>query len=88
MLKKSKYDDYLAECRLKKTNFLDKEFPPNEESLDFKVPGREIAWKRVKEVVGADCMMVQDNFTPEDIQQGNIGDCYFLSSISALAGDD
>jgi hypothetical protein len=33
-----------------------------------------------------DCVMVEDEFKPEDICQGNIGDCYFLSSIAALAG--
>jgi hypothetical protein len=32
--------------------------------------------------------MVEDDFSPNDIQQGNIGDCYFLSSIAALADDE
>jgi len=29
--------------------------------------------------------MVEEDIIPADIQQGNIGDCYFLASISALA---
>jgi calpain-15 len=30
--------------------------------------------------------MVEEGIVPADIQQGKIGDCYFLASISALAG--
>jgi hypothetical protein len=29
--------------------------------------------------------MVEEGILPADIQQGNIGDCYFLASIAALA---
>ena len=37
MLKKSRYDELLKQCRDKNTKFTDKEFPPNDKSLDFKV---------------------------------------------------
>lgn len=30
-------------------------------------------------------VMVEGNIEPEDVQQGNIGDCYFLASISSIA---
>ncbi len=40
MLKKSKYDQYVEECKIKNTKFVDKEFPPDETSLKFKVEGR------------------------------------------------
>lgn len=29
--------------------------------------------------------MVENKINPSDIYQGNIGDCYFLASIAALA---
>lgn len=29
--------------------------------------------------------MVQGTIQPADVQQGNVGDCYFLASISSIA---
>ena len=84
MIKKSRYDEYVDNCILNKTKFTDKEFPPNDKSLEFEIQGRKISWERAPIVV-PDCVMVEDHITPSDIQQGNIGDCYFLSSIAALA---
>ena len=32
-----------------------------------------------------DPVMVEGTIEPADIQQGNVGDCYFLASISSIA---
>ncbi len=86
MIKRSKYKELLEECRKSNTNFVDKTFPANKTSLDFSIPNREIIWKRISEII-PNCTMVENGINPADIQQGNIGDCYFLASISALAED-
>ena len=83
-MKKSKFDDHLEHHTQKGTKFTDYDFPPDETSLDFKIEGRKLGWERVGKVV-PNCTFVDGDFTPADIQQGNIGDCYFLSSIASLA---
>eukprot|EP00359_Climacostomum_virens_P011706 CAMPEP_0204909838 /NCGR_PEP_ID=MMETSP1397-20131031/8468_1 /ASSEMBLY_ACC=CAM_ASM_000891 /TAXON_ID=49980 /ORGANISM="Climacostomum Climacostomum virens, Strain Stock W-24" /LENGTH=563 /DNA_ID=CAMNT_0052079783 /DNA_START=101 /DNA_END=1792 /DNA_ORIENTATION=- len=42
------------------------------------------SWKRINEIY-AHPIKVFDNIEPNDIQQGALGDCYFLSALSALA---
>ena len=42
-------------------------------------------WKRPSEVYGPRGYKLFDTIDPNDIKQGNCGDCYFLSSISSLA---
>ena len=67
----------------------DTDFPANNDSLcgnDFseKPEWREFRWKRLSEIFGAGAK-VFDNIEPNDIMQGSLGDCYFLSSLSCLA---
>jgi calpain-15 len=42
-------------------------------------------WKRPREVWGEGKYKVFDNINPNDIKQGQCGDCYFLSSVASLA---
>lgn len=65
-----------------KAKFKDKEFPTTEASLgaDYKT----FKFKSAVEIFGPE-MKIYDSFSPNDIQQGANGDCYFLSGIAALA---
>lgn len=66
-------------------NYTDTDFPPNAKSLGehHDSRGRKIVWKRISDIT-KNCVFFQ-SIDPNDIMQGNLGDCYFLSSISALA---
>ncbi len=53
--------------------------------LDAKIPGliNRIVWKRATEVIKK-WEVFENKIEIRDIIQGNIGDCYFLSALSAL----
>lgn len=72
--------------------FIDSEFPPNEVSLGSQSGlnvftskiYKSITWRRITELYDKS-IEVFHNIDPNDIMQGNLGDCYLLSAISALA---
>jgi hypothetical protein len=45
----------------------------------------EFEWRRPKDVYGEGNFSLYDKISPEDIYQGKLGDCYFLSSLASLA---
>ena len=55
------------------------------QELDGRIPGLidRIVWKRVTEVYKK-WELIENKIEIKDIIQGNIGDCYFLSALSAL----
>ena len=65
-------------------SFVDNQFPPNDTSLGPTVSHRGGGeWRRA---VGMS--LYQDSISPQDVQQGSLGDCYFLSAISVIGGDN
>ena len=85
---------------VKNTPFTDPYFPPDENSLLGKtsegewidtdgpkysqsINSSKLEWKRATEIF-ADFSLFEDKIECDDIKQGNLGNCYFLSSIAAL----
>ena len=77
----------LDHCKQKGEGYLweDESFPPSQKALGKNVPNS--TWMRPKEFLpdGNKPALFYQGAKPDDIVQGILGDCYFLSSLSVLA---
>jgi calpain-15 len=83
----------LANFKKTKKKYNDPDFPPDKTSLTknwgkldarTKMAWSTLTWKRIDEVFRPP-YKVFDSIEPGDIMQGALGDCYFLSALSAIA---
>ena len=66
----------------------DPEFPPTAESLvkyGEKPLKRDYEWQRASEIYPQRLCVFNDHINPDDIHQGELGNCYFLAVLSACA---
>lgn len=85
---KAQFDEHLA--GLNDELWEDPEFAPTEEALyeADEVKDEGITFVRASQVeslTGDDLAVFKDLIEPSDINQGELGDCYLLSSLSCLA---
>lgn len=83
----------LESCVAQRVMFVDVRFPPVQSSLSR--PGvdtrqiAETAWRRPTDYIPVaqhdDIALFRDDIHPNDIDQGQLGDCWLLCSIAALA---
>jgi calpain-15 len=86
----TKYQDAKRSLDEDHSLFTDFDFLPKEKSLIGYSKNRsdsriyDLEWYRSNEYFSGN-IHVYENISPGDIQQGRLGDCYFLAAISALA---
>ena len=76
-------DDILAKCEQLNTKFIDLEFLPGPAALMPPSPDTKaklVHWRRAPDFLGPDVAMFRDGISPNDIQQGELGDCWFVNS--------
>ena len=76
LLSKNKYGQFVDKAR----------GPIQLEDFEDDYPGgsEKLIWKRVTDILPK-WELFEDNIEFDDVKQGSLGDCYFLSSITALS---
>lgn len=81
--------DINAKCDELDVNFVDIEFPPNEDAIapeGSEARGKEpITWRRPVDFFDGAYEVFVGAVEPNDIRQGSLGDCWLLCAMSALA---
>jgi calpain-15 len=85
---KSNYAELVKEHAETGQKFTDPDFPPDKSSLGaIEDLNMRATWKRIPDII-RNAEFVSERIEPNDILQGSIGDCYFLSALSAIAEND
>jgi len=84
------YDQIQPALKASGELFTDTEFPPEPYSITKNLErwpiATQVVWKRIPEIYKkANITVCGDNIGPNDIHQGRLGNCFFLSALSALA---
>lgn len=87
---KSPFEQHLETVITKNILFTDKEFLATEKSLTGEGVRRSnwsaFVWRRPSEFLGTcNVNFIEKGIQPEDIVQGVLGDCYFLSTLASLS---
>lgn len=85
---KSPFEQQLETLIAKNVLFTDKEFTATGKSLigeAHRSNWSAFVWRRPSEFLGPNVNFIEKGIQPEDIVQGVLGDCYFLSTLASLS---
>ncbi|KAM4748487.1 calpain-5-like [Rhinophrynus dorsalis] len=75
-------------CQREGRLFEDPVFPANDSSLYYsQSPPRAVEWRRPQELVQSPHLFAEGGISPQDLEQGSLGNCWFVAAASCLAGD-
>lgn len=75
-----KYRRIIERYRTTGDKYVDTTFKADETSLGPLAADQVAEWRRA----GEECVLYEGSATPQDVKQGALGDCYFLSAIAVL----
>ena len=73
------HTELLQKCRTINTPFIDVEFPPTDKALSARsTPAKNklVHWRRAKEFLPGEVKLFEGGIEPNDIKQGELGDCW------------
>ncbi|XP_053574234.1 calpain-5-like [Bombina bombina] len=83
------YKSIKARCQRDGRLFEDSAFPASDQSLFYsRNPPPGVVWKRPQELVQSPHLFAEGGISPRDLQQGSLGNCWFVAAASCLAGDE
>ena len=85
---KSNYEKIVEEHANTSQKWTDPDFPPEQRSFGLGRQTEKVVWQRIDKIIKQPRFVGGGSIDSQDILQGRIGDCYFLSAISGLAEKD
>ena len=83
-VKKSQYQELIQVYQKGNHLWEDPEFPHNQQSFGYIEGVKTKEWKRLSQII-SNPVLFDGKIQPQDAIQGSLGDCYFLSAVSAIA---
>jgi hypothetical protein len=70
----------------KNGKFIDPDCEADTDTIEMEIQPDNVIWKRAKDIpeLGPDAQLFVDGIDANDVQQGGLGTCYFLSAIAAI----